>query len=406
MRRRVATALALAFAALAAPAHAFDLEQLPGTYVQPVQVAGPPGDTARVLVVEQSGRVQLVKDGVRQAAPFLDVASRIDFGGEEGLLSMAFAPDYATSGFFYVAFTADTGTSGNDFVVEQHRVAPGGDTALAGSAREVIRIPHRVGDNHNAGQLHFGPDGNLWISTGDGGGFSKDSDGDAQDPNELLGKVLRIAPRADGGYDVPAGNPFAGGGGAPEVWATGLRNPWRFSFDRATGDLLIGDVGEATMEEVDLAAAPGRAPGANFGWPYYEGTFVPASGPQPATHHAPLFTHTRAQGWRAITGGYVIRDPALAEAGKYVYGDFFVDRLWLYDFATGTRAPTDDTVDMLSGFGEDGVGRVYATSLGGSVYRLVAEGGATPPQTPPGETAPPGDGTPPAEGGGGGTADT
>ena len=397
--------VAAAVALFASPAHGFELVPLDGDYAQPVHVSGPPDDATRVLVVEKGGTIRLVKNGVQAATPYLDLTDRVDTDDEEGMLSMAFAsPDR-----FYVLFNEDTGTAGSDIVVEAYDVAPGRDAADPGSAEKIITIGHRAGDNHNGGQIHVGPDGNLWISTGDGGGaqFLRDSDGDAQDPYRLLGKLLRIAPRADGGHDVPPDNPYAArGGGAPEVWALGLRNPWRFSFDRGTGDLWLGDVGEGWMEEVDHAAAPALGCGANFGWPYYEGDRGTGWGAKPGSHQPPLFVLPRTaqggeQGWRAIAGGYVIRDPALAEAGQYVHGDYFVSTLWLYDPETGARTETDAEVNDLTGFGEDGVGRVYATSFddGGKVDLLAPDGGVpaqagvAPPLAtvvPPGCDPPPG----------------
>jgi glucose/arabinose dehydrogenase len=419
------TALSLAIAALAAAAavvapqaSAFDLVQMPGTYERPVHLSGPPGDPTRLLIVEQPGVIRLLKNQTEPATTYLDISGKVqsvedtDGGNEEGLLSMAFASPTR----FYVAYTAGTGAD-SDVVVEAYDVNAGGDTADPGSADEIIRIPHPVGSNHNGGQIQIGPDGNLWISIGDGGGPGGDSDGDAQDPNRLTGKILRITPRpGDTGYTIPAGNPYEDGGGAPEIWANGLRNPWRFSFDRATGDLLLGDVGEGTQEEIDHAAAPNLGCGSNYGWPWFEGDSVLGSGTEPATHHEPLIVHTRDENFRAIAGGYVIRDTALGDdIGKYVYGDTFVDELRLYDFSTGTSALTGEDVTTLSSFGEDGVGRVYAVSLDGTVHRLVHEtnGGSTgapdlverspscdpPPGNGDGTTPPPGgDGTTPPGG--------
>jgi hypothetical protein len=366
VRRLALLLVLLAPLAAAPPAPGLELERVNATFDQPVHVAGPPGDPSRLLVVERPGRIQLVKDGSKAPNPYLDITERVDSrGSEEGLLSIAFPSTDA----FYAFYTAKTGTTGSHLVVERFTVNPGGDSADPAGV-EIIRIPHDDGENHNGGQLQIGPDGHLWISTGDGGGIPRDSDGDSQDPNNLLGKILRIAPRPGAGaaphYDIPAGNPFGN-----EVWATGLRNPWRFSFDRATGDLLIGDVGLATMEEIDHAPGPGRGAGANFGWPYYEGTFVLGEGPEPANPHPPLITHTADEGWNAITGGYVIRTPGSPDDGLYVYGDFYVDRLWAYDFATGTKAPTDAAVEMLASFGEDGVGHLYMTSYTGRVQRLI-----------------------------------
>ena len=388
--RRLTAPLAVAALLLAAPpAYALDLDQIGGTtFAAPVHVSGPPGDATRVLVVEQGGTIRLVKNGVVQGTPYLDIDAKVDNGGgEEGLLSMAFPPDHATTGRFYVFYTAETGTTGSDLVVEEHVVAPTGDTALPGS-NEIIRIPHRNADNHNGGQLQFGPDGNLWISTGDGGS-GNDPWGNGQNRNTLLGKILRIDPRPGGGYDIPPGNPYGSGGGAPEIWAIGLRNPWRFSFDRLTGDLWIGDVGQGYAEEIDRASAPDLGCGANYGWVAFEADQETGLASAPASHHEPLIVRTRTEGWRAIAGGYVLRDQDLpdGERGHYVYGDFFVDQLWLANPNVAEQGTAQtETVDQLSAFGEDGIGRVYATSLGGPVYRLTGSSPAPVRFTPPGCT--------------------
>jgi hypothetical protein len=410
----------------APPAAAFDLDQMPGAYTQPVHLSGPPGDATRLLVVERAGTIKLLKDETGPPTTYLDITAKVqDGGGEEGLLSMAFA----STSRFYVAYTAGTGAA-SELVVEAYDVAPGGDTADPLSADEIIRIPHPVGNNHNGGQLQMGPDGNLWISTGDGGGTAGDSDGDAQDLGRRLGKILRITPGADGGYTIPAGNPYAGGGGAAEVWAAGLRNPWRFSFDRGTGHMYIGDVGEGTQEEVDRAPTPGLGCRSNYGWPWFEGDFVLGSGAPPPTHHEPLIVHTHDPAdppdtdgdWAAVAGGYVIRDTALGDdIGKYVYADTYIGRIWRADPATGATGATGELVSMLVSFGEDGVGRLYAVSFDGEVHRLVHEttgasegapalvsvtptcgtepaagGGTTTTTTPPGDgTTPPGE-PPPA----------
>ncbi|HEV2814740.1 MAG TPA: PQQ-dependent sugar dehydrogenase, partial [Solirubrobacteraceae bacterium] len=401
-RRTLVPLLALlALAHAAAPASGFDLVELGGTFTQPVYVAGPPGDASQLFVVERPGRIQRVEGGA--VTQFLDITAKVDReGGEEGLFSMAFAPDYATSGRYWIYYTADApdvngaDPPGSDLVVEE-RLRDDPDHAA-----DVIRIPHRQFSNHNGGQLQVGPDGMLWLATGDGGG-GNDPNRNGQNPNTLLGKVLRIDPLPGGGYASPADNPYAAGGGAPEVWAIGLRNPWRFSFDRETDDLWIADVGQGMIEEVDVAPAPGLGRGANYGWVPYEGSRTTSIGGEPPTdHHGPLIEHTHQDGWFAITGGYVIRDPALlCEEGRYVYGDFVKATLYLADPATGATAPTDDVVPQLSSFGEDGAGHVFATSLGGRVFRLVPDERtdcsqrepSSPPPAPPPQDPPP----PPAE---------
>jgi glucose/arabinose dehydrogenase len=391
--RRWVLALAIVAAlagGVAGPARAEVSLQQVGTFDRPVYVTAPAGDTSRLFVVEQPGRIQVVRGGV--ASTFLDISARVKWGGEQGLLSMAFAPDYATSGLFYVYYSAPPpgGGTGSDVTISEFR-ALDADHADPASERVVLRIPHRRYENHNGGQLQFGPDGLLWIGTGDGGG-SYDSLGNAQqtDPSwndaavghdARLGKLLRIDPHAGGGCDggctIPAGNP---GFRQPEIWAKGLRNPWRFSFDRATGDVTIGDVGQDTWEEVDFAPAPGRAGGADFGWSAYEGLHPRGStapaGPAPGVTFPVLEKgHAAPDSFTSIAGGYVVRDATLPDlVGRYLYADTYGGTIRAATLAPG--GATSDTatslhVSTLVSFGEDACGHVYAVSLDGPVYRLV-----------------------------------
>ena len=382
MRRAVAAgAAAGAMVLCLAPGAraAIQLQTVASGLSQPVHVTSPPQDPTRLYVAQKAGAVRLVRDDVLAPTPVVEVA--VDSDGEEGLLSLAFPPDHAQTGLFYLFYTADVpGVNGSDLVVEERRLAPGGETVdSAYGARPVLRIDHRSFSNHNGGQMQFGPDGNLWIGTGDGGS-GNDPNGHAQNPTTLLGKMLRIAPTPGGGYTIPAGNPFRAEGGAPEVWATGLRNPWRWSFDRGTGDLYIGDVGQGRAEEINrVPAAGGVGCRANYGWDRFEGIAATAentSGAAPEGYVAPLFEHLASSGWKAIAGGFVVRDRSLPEiAGSYVYGDFFVDALHLADPAAGQAGSpiADVNVDALSSLGEDARGRVYAVSLsGGTVQRLVS----------------------------------
>jgi glucose/arabinose dehydrogenase len=360
-------AAALALLLLAAPAQAAPSLRAVGDFDTPVAATAPPRDPARLVVVELGGKLRLVKDGAVQAEPFLDLTAITLAGGERGLLSVAFAPDYPMTGRFYVYLTARS-PEGEIQVREYRRAdADHGDPA---SGRLVLAIPHPAG-NHNGGQLQFGPDGLLWIATGDGGG-GNDPDGNAQNTTSLLGKLLRIDPRASGdrAYTVPADNPFGN-----EVWAYGLRNPWRFSFDRGTGDLTIGDVGQNAHEEVDFATrASGLGRGANYGWPCREGRFDNAAVSCTAPGAVdPVIDQPQADGWCAITGGYVVRDPGLPSlAGRYLYGDFCRSELRsaaLPDAAGD--APTGLSVDQLSALAEDACGRIYTLSLTGRVSQVV-----------------------------------
>jgi glucose/arabinose dehydrogenase len=345
-----------------------------GRFDAPLYVTSPPGDERRVFVVEQGGRIRVVRGGRKLRAPFLDITAQVLSGGEQGLLSMAFAPDYAQSRRFYVYFT---GRDGRQNVVEYR--AASADRADAGSARLVLRMDDREA-NHNGGLLLFGPDDLMYVGTGDGGGGNDQHGerGNGQSLGSLLGKILRIDPRASGGrpYRTPSSNPFVGRPGArAEIYSYGLRNPWRFSFDRRTGDLSIGDVGQNAVEEVSFVRR-GRGRGANFGWRPFEGRTRIFDEPAPRAI-APVITHDHDDGWCSVTGGHVVRDPSLpALAGRYVYGDFCEGRIRSARLRAGRRI-TDRTLDLprvtnLSSFGEDARGRVYVTSLDGPVYRLAS----------------------------------
>ena len=384
---------AFAYGGAAAPG---DPELAPvGTFSSPTYLTAPPGDGERLFVVEQGGRIRVVRNGVTLPADFLNITSLVLSGGERGLLSMAFAPDYAVSGRFYVYYTAQT--AGQLTIAEYQRSADP-DVANPASARTVLSISHPL-SNHNGGQLQFGPDGYLYIGTGDGGGGG-DPDDNGQNLGTLLGKILRINP-VGSPYTIPADNPFVDRPGARgEIWSYGLRNPWRFSFDRQTGDLVIGDVGQNQWEEIDFATtASGRGRGANFGWDCWEGRNVfEACNPPPTDHVPPVAQYSHARGC-SITGGYIVRDPALASlAGRYVYGDYCTAPLWSLLLAVPDAQ--DDrqlglSVASLYSFGEDACGRVYALSGAGPVYRLKPSGSpsppvCTPPIAPPQPPPPPG----------------
>jgi hypothetical protein len=385
----VAVALALLVAAPASARAAVSLAKV-GDFAAPTYVTASAGDPNVLYVVEQGGRIVVQRNGV--AATFLDISPDVKSGGEQGLLSMAFAPDYAQSGRFYVYYTATAraGVPDGQLRVEEFRrsvVDP--YVADPATRRLVISQEHPTYANHNGGQLQFGPDGKLWVGMGDGGGGG-DPGANAQSLGTLLGKILRLEPSGA----PAAGNPFAGSAGArAEIWAYGLRNPWRFSFDPATGDLVIADVGQGSYEEIDFArGSTGRGAGADYGWncreglhPYSGGTCAAA----PLTD--PVLEYPHSSTACSISGGYVVRDPGLPSLlGRYVYGDFCgpgVRSVALGPPASGDRAE-DLPVPQISSFGEDGCGHVYVASLGGTVYRLV-EGAATPcPEGAPGPGAP------------------
>ncbi len=342
---------------------------------QPLYVAAAPGDARRLYVVEQGGRVRIIRGGRVVSRPFLDLSREVTAGGEQGLLSIAFPRDHQRTGRFYVYFTD---REQQQRVVEYRRISA--DSADPASARLVLRMADPE-PNHNGGNMQIGPDGLLYIATGDGGGADDQHGprGNAQNLGSLLGKLLRIDPRASGDrpYRVPASNPFAGREGArPEIYDYGLRNPWRFSFDRRSGDLSIGDVGQDQVEELNFVRR-GRGRGANFGWRPLEGRRRNFPGEAAPGAVAPVLQQTHADGWCSITGGYVVRDPGLrALRGRYVYGDFCKGRLRAATLRPGgarrDRSLGLPFVESLASFGEDARGRIYVVSLAGPVYRLAA----------------------------------
>jgi glucose/arabinose dehydrogenase len=339
-----------------------------GGFNSPIFVTAPRGDTHRLFVVERGGTIRIVRDGHKLSRPFLDISSQVRTDSERGLLSMAFAPDYARSGRFYVYFTNQTG----DIHIQEFKRASA-NRAAAGSARNLLTITHREFGNHDGGQLQFGPDGYLYAGVGDGGGAG-DPHNHGQALDTRLAKLLRIDPRHGKRYSVK-GNPFVGRAGArKEIWAYGLRNPWRFSFDRKTGDLVIGDVGQDTEEEIDFARR-GTGRGANYGWSVFEGKRRFKQGRAPGAV-SPRVTHDHSAGYCSITGGYVVRDRSLGSLyGRYVYGDLCKSgirsvKLGRRAGASGDRGVPGVSVQQLVSFGEDGRGRVYVVSLGGPVYRL------------------------------------
>lgn len=389
-------------------------------FSQPVFVGHAGDGSKRLFVVEQSGRVRIVKNGQLLVTPFIDISARVLTGSERGLLGLAFAPDYTTSGYFYLYYTSslDDGDGPGDITVSRFSRSSNADQADAGSEVQLLTIEHTARGNHNGGMLAFGPrDGYLYIATGDGGG-SNDPDKNARNPLSLLGKLLRIdvtprpasptvlrrflplaqaVPRAgrQAGasdeppeysaqqlfaaqlpYSIPPGNPFANRAGyRPEIWAVGLRNPWRFSFDRQTGDLYIGDVGQGAWEEVDWEVA-GGAGGVNYGWPQVEGPDCNAAISATCDKTglaAPVSWYGRTEG-ESITGGYVYRgarSPALA--GVYIFGDFSSGRVWglRRDNGVWRRGPLLDSTANIASFGEDETGEVYLVDYSGTIYRVA-----------------------------------
>jgi glucose/arabinose dehydrogenase len=348
-----------------------------GEFAEPVYVAGAPGFPKLLFVVEQQGRVQVLRGGRKAHRPFLDIADLVGSGGERGLLSIAFPPDYATSRSFYVYYT---GRAGNIRIDEFKRRSA--TRAARGSRRAVIDIPHPVNANHNGGQLQFlGND--LYFATGDGGSGG-DPPNNAQSKDSLLGKLLRIDPRPSGGkpYSIPADSPFVGRPGRDEIYSYGLRNPFRFSFDTVSAGkprIAIGDVGQNRFQEVDYTTVT-AAGGANFGWDALEG-FAPyrdenSGTPNPGGTTKPIFAygHDRGGGSCAIIGGYVVRDRSLPLYKHYVYADLCEGQL--RSFVPHLKRASGDRklglgVESPSSFGEDDAHRLYIASLEGPVFRLV-----------------------------------
>jgi glucose/arabinose dehydrogenase len=344
----------------------------------------------RLFIVQRTGQILIYSGGRVLPTPFLDIRDRVRTFGEQGLASIAFDPDYARTGHFYVFYTvpdADpVSNPGGHIRISQFTVSSAdANVADPASEAEVLTIPHVKSAEHYGGQLQFGPDRYLYISTGDGGhvsGGPPDPDGNAQNLGVLLGKLLRLDVRALP-YTVPDDNPFAGMAGArPEIWAVGLRNPWRFSFDRLQGDLLIADVGERTSEEVNFAEA-GHAGGANYGWSLMEGSdcfpisTTTCQGTPDLTR--PVLTYGHAQGECAIVGGYVYRgtDPSLAHLrGAYIFGDYCSGRIWAGVARPGTWDRTEllDSSAKIVAFGEDAAGELYVVHYpatgSGTLYRL------------------------------------
>ncbi|MGH7311460.1 MAG: PQQ-dependent sugar dehydrogenase, partial [Candidatus Rokuibacteriota bacterium] len=335
--------------------------------------------TNRLFVVEQGGRILVLQPGAPMATVFLDITARVLAGGERGLLGLAFHPDYASNRRFFVNYTSRP--DGTTVIAEYQASATDPDVANTGEI-SVLVIDQPFA-NHNGGMIEFGPDGFLYIGTGDGGS-SNDPDNRAQNVNELLGKMLRIdvdMPSPPAPYSSPPTNPFFGTTpGRDEIYALGLRNPFRFSFDRLTGDLIAGDVGQNEREEIDLITL-----GGNFGWRIFEGTRCTGNDPLLCSLDFidPITEYSHTGGRCSVTGGYVYRGVRGAlPPGAYVFADFCTGEIFqLHPAASG--APQTlllDTTLNIASFGEDQAGELYVVGLGGTVHRIVPAAPAPPPQ--------------------------
>lgn len=352
---------------------------------KPVHLTAPPHDVGRLFIVEQAGTIQVVRGATLLPKPFLDIRDRVRSGGERGLLSLAFHPDYASNRRFFVYYTDSTG----DLTIAAFTTTETDpDLADSSSERRLLVIPHRKYGNHNSGQLAFGPDRFLYIGTGDGGAGG-DPDNNSQNRSSLLGKLLRIdvdRPDTHKPYGIPSSNPFArDASAAPEIWAYGLRNPWRFSFDRGTGNLSIADVGQNAWEEVDVQPASSRG-GENYGWRYLEGThcYDPPAGCPTQGMTLPVFEYPHGPGGQSITGGFVYQGCRMPDLrGTYFYADYVKGFIRTFVLANGKAAnqrdvtlalapPRPHAIKHVSSFGEDARGELYLVEhINGEIYRLI-----------------------------------
>ncbi len=350
---------------------ALQMQPIASGLIKPLGMTQAGDDSGRLFITLQGGQI-VIFDGVQLlATPFLDISSLVSCCGERGLLGLAFHPNFKTNGFFYVNYTNLKGNT----VVARYHVSADPNVADRASAVVILRVTQPF-VNHNGGQLQFGPDGFLYIGMGDGGSAG-DPGNRAQNLSTLLGKLLRIDVNGQLPYTIPPDNPFVGTAGArPEIWALGLRNPWRFSFDRKTGNLFIGDVGQASFEEVDFQKATSHG-GENYGWRRMEGRhcFNPPTGCRDSSLTLPILEYSHKQGC-AIIGGYVYRGAAIPQlGGTYLYGDFCNGRIWGAKFVRGvgwTKNLLQDTAAQISAFGQDQNGELYfADILGGVVYQIT-----------------------------------
>jgi len=350
-----------------APAR-LQLKQIAAGLTRPDYVTHAGDGSGRLFILEQPGRIRVMRDGKLLTAPFLDLTARINAdGNEQGLLGLAFHPRYRQNGLFFVHYT---GKSGETVIARYRASAQEPDRADAASGNVILTVPQPY-TNHNGGAILFGPDGYLYIALGDGGSAG-DPQNRAQNLESLLGKLLRVDVDAET-YAVPPDNPLVGKAGKPEVWAYGLRNPWRISFDRATGDLYIADVGQNEIEEVNLQQA-GSPGGQNYGWKVYEGSKTYGKGQAPGAVF-PVAEYTHAAGGCSVTGGYVYRGRVIAGlAGIYFYADYCTGKIWGLNRESGRWVSKLllDTDHNISSFGEDEAGELYVVDHGGSVFKLVS----------------------------------
>jgi len=338
-----------------------------------VDLQFPDDNTGRMFIVEQGGTIRIATNGSLAATPFLDIASKVHSGGEMGLLGLAFHPQFPQNHLFYVHYDRMSGGQLQSVIAEYHVSASDVNQADPNSERIVLTVDQFF-SNHKGGQIVFGPDGFLYIGLGDGGSEG-DPLGNGQNLQTLLGKMLRIdVDQQSGGnqYAIPVDNPFVSGGGLPEIWAYGFRNPWRFSFDRDGGRLFVGDVGQDAYEEIDIATS-----GGNFGWNTMEGMhcFNPSTGCDISGLTLPIAEYSHSEG-DAVMGGFVYRGSAISSlVGAYVMADYSSDTIWRLTESHGawTRTNLMQSQKNISSFGQDVTGELYVADYGGSVLKIVAQ---------------------------------
>lgn len=354
---------------------------------RPVLVTNAGDGTNRLFAVEKEGQIRIIQNGQLLATPFLDIEDRVeDSGNEQGLLSVAFHPDYETNRRFFVFYTGRTPVEGG-LVIAEYQAMAGNPNVASTSERRIIEIDHSLADNHNGGLLKFGPDGYLYASTGDGGS-ANDPDENGQDIEELLGKILRFDVNGAQPYAIPPDNPFVGVDGRDEIYAYGMRNTWRYSFDRVTGDLWAGDVGQNQYEEIDIITK-----GGNYGWKIMEGRHCrpPTTGCDTSGKILPVFeySHGGSNGVSSgcsVTGGYVYRGTAIPSlVGKYVFADYCLGSGQILSLARGSDTavtmPTGASGEPVVSFGEDESGELYVVTDSvfggrGGVFKIVLRDGA------------------------------
>jgi len=344
------------------------VQQIASGLSNPDYLISPPGD-ARLFVVEQPGRIQIIQNGALVMRSFLDITAKVLNGGERGLLSVAFHPKYVNNGFFYVYYTDVNG----DITVERYTVSSDPNVADPASATLILRVAHPVNNNHNGGLALFGPDGKLYLGLGDGGGGG-DPSNNAQNTNVLLGKLLRIDVDAGSPYAIPGDNPFAGQTGRRgEIWAYGLRNPWRYTFDNGT--LYIADVGQNAFEEIDAVSA--TRGGVNYGWNIMEGSSCyNASSCTQTGLQLPVLTYDHSSGQCSIIGGYVYRGAQISGiSGEYFYSDYCARWLRSVKLENGQITAQHDWgiigLGPVLSFGRDDSGEMYILTANGIVYKVV-----------------------------------